>query len=132
VKTLEYSFNAKGHPNILSTQKNTLEITKDKELTLNGDCIVAVEADFSLSEIKKFLGCERIRLKIAVAGLTDEITAAPNRLFSSDDEIVFRKGEYASERTFGIRADKSAKDLDRKIVAALKKAGKALITLSDN
>jgi uncharacterized protein len=129
---MEYSFSAKGHPNILSTQKNTIEITKDKDLTLNGDCIVAVEADFSLDELKKFFDAEQIRLKIAVAGLSDEITAIPNKLFSSDKEIVFRKGEYASERTLGLRADKSAKDLDRKLVAELKKAGNAIITLSVN
>ncbi|MFH1182180.1 MAG: DUF371 domain-containing protein [Candidatus Woesearchaeota archaeon] len=118
---MEYSFSAKGHPNILSTQKNTIEITKDKELTLDGDCIVAVEADFSLAELKKFLAADRIKLKIEAAGLEDEITAIPNPSFNSSNEIVLRKGEYASERTFGIRADKSAKDLDRRLVEELRK-----------
>ena len=44
-----YKFNAYGHPNILGTHKTTFEFTKDNELTLNGDCIVGVKADFELS-----------------------------------------------------------------------------------
>ena len=31
-----------GHKNILSLHQKTIEITKDEELTSNGDCIVAV------------------------------------------------------------------------------------------
>ena len=31
-----------GHKNILSLHQKTLEITKDDELTSNGDCIVGV------------------------------------------------------------------------------------------
>ena len=48
-------FTAYGHPNITARHKTTLEFTKDKELSLRGDCIVGVKADFSLSEIKKFI-----------------------------------------------------------------------------
>ncbi|HEY0579995.1 MAG TPA: DUF371 domain-containing protein, partial [Candidatus Nitrosocosmicus sp.] len=28
-----------GHPNVQSLHSRTIEITKDRELTLNGDCI---------------------------------------------------------------------------------------------
>lgn len=128
---MEYSFSAKGHKNILSTQKNTIEITKDKELTLEGDCIVAVEADFSLSELKKFLAADRIKLKIVAGGFFEEITAIPNKLFNSSHEIVLRNGEFASQRTFGIRADKAAKDIDRRLVEELRDACDIKITISD-
>jgi uncharacterized protein len=127
---MEYSFSAKGHANIISTQKNTLEITKDKELSLNGDCIIAVDADFSLAELKKFLTSDTIKLKIAAGTLSEEITAIPNAAFNSDHELVLRKGEYASDRTFGVRADKSAKDLNREFVKALKNADSIKITVS--
>ena len=50
-----YKFNAYGHPNILATHKTTLEFTKDKEVSLKGDCIVAVKADFDLIKIKEFI-----------------------------------------------------------------------------
>ena len=36
-----------GHKNILSLHEKTIEITKDSELTTNGDCIVGVGADIS-------------------------------------------------------------------------------------
>ena len=52
---MKYKFHAYGHPNILATHKTTLEFTKDSELSLKGDCIVGVKADFDLNEIKKFV-----------------------------------------------------------------------------
>jgi len=35
----------KGHKNILSLHKKTIEITKESELTINGDCIIGTSAD---------------------------------------------------------------------------------------
>ena len=49
------SFNIYGHKNILSLHQNSLEFTKDKDLTLNGDCIVGVNSDFKLNEIKSLI-----------------------------------------------------------------------------
>ena len=45
---MSYSFTAYGHKNILATHKTTIEFTKDKELSLKGNCIVGVRADFDL------------------------------------------------------------------------------------
>ena len=52
---MRYSFTCYGHENIASKHKTTLEFTKDKELGLEGDCIVGVKADFSLLQLKKFI-----------------------------------------------------------------------------
>ena len=40
-----------GHKNILSLHEKTIEITKDSELTTNGDCIVGVGADISCIDL---------------------------------------------------------------------------------
>ena len=40
-----------GHKNILSLHQKTLEITKDDELTSNGDCIVGVSANISCIDL---------------------------------------------------------------------------------
>ena len=40
-----------GHKNILSLHQKTLEITKDDELTSNGDCIVGVSANISCVDL---------------------------------------------------------------------------------
>ena len=40
-----------GHKNILSLHQKTLEITKDDELTSNGDCIVGVSANIACLDL---------------------------------------------------------------------------------
>ncbi|MBI3051298.1 DUF371 domain-containing protein [Candidatus Woesearchaeota archaeon] len=117
---MNYEFSAYGHPNITARHRTTLEFTKDREATANGDCIVGVKADFELPELKKFLSCGRIRIGISVAGMTEEITATPNPGFSSSHEMVIRKTEFASARTFAVRADKSSCEISRSMAAALK------------
>lgn len=120
---MKYSFSARGHPNILATHKTTLEITKDSELTTKGDCIIAVEADFSLERVQEIIrSCKdgKIKLMIEAAGIKEEVLAVANKGFCSGHEIVFRKGSFASERTLGIDSDKAANDLSRALVAKLK------------
>jgi len=121
---MKYVFTAKGHPNILATHKTTLEITKNAELSVKGNCIVAVAADFSLQRLNEAIGscCDggKIRITIAAAGISDEVITVANKAFCDENEIVVRKGDFTSERTLGIHADKAAADLDRKLAEALK------------
>ena len=42
-------FSARGHENIRGVHKTTFEFTKEKELTLKGDCIIGVNADFDFN-----------------------------------------------------------------------------------
>ena len=113
-------FTAYGHPNILATHPTTLEFTKGKELSLEGDCIIGVRADFLLKDIKRILNKERIKIVISVDKSKEEVIAQTNRLFNHDTEMVIRKSDFLSDRTLGIRANKAAIDLDRKLVAKLK------------
>ncbi len=123
---MKYSFSARGNPNILATHETTLEITKDTELTEKGDCIIAVSADFSLQQLQRLIGsCSskgKIKLTIETAGIKEEITAVVNEAFGSDHEIVFRKGNFLSERTLGVCTDKSAADVERRLAEKLKDA----------
>ena len=127
---MKCTFTAYGHPNILATHKTTLEITKDSELTKNGDCIVAVRADFSLQQLQRIIGScgdgGKIKLTIAVTGLKAEVIAVVNKEFCSENEIVLRKGIFLSERTLGIHADKAAAEVSRKLVEKLKNAKTAV------
>ena len=41
-----------GHKNVRATHRTTLEITKDEELSVRGDCIVAVAADKGFFDLK--------------------------------------------------------------------------------
>ena len=45
-----FNIKAKGHKNVLSHHKSTFEITKDENLTLQGDCIVGVSIDKAMGD----------------------------------------------------------------------------------
>jgi len=118
------SFSSFGHKNILSTQRNTLEFTKESGLSSEGDCIIGVRSDFSLEKIRKFLSSlapgHEIIITIRAGKISERVTAVPNPNFSSDSEIVVRKTGFISERTLGIWADKSSNELSRALVSEMR------------
>ena len=126
-----YKFNAYGHPSILATHKTTLEFTKDAELTLKGDCIVGVNADFDLDKLRNFIkksNNKKITITIKpvtedrkLAKIKEKITSQINPNFNHDKELVIRKTDFASERTFAIKADKAAFELNGDLIGFLKK-----------
>lgn len=126
-----YKFHCSGHNNILGTHKTTLEFTKDKELSLRGDCIIGVNSDFSPeSIIGKFGG--RLFITLSVEGIKDSLTADYNPRFSSGHEIVIRMGTYDSDRTLGVNSSKGSIMIDRGIIEKLKNPDARLtIEISD-
>ena len=124
---MEYSFFSFGHPNITAKHKNTIEFTKDKELSLKGDCIIGVNSDFDLKEIKKLIkDSKRIKIVIKVEGISEEINCEVNPGFDDDKEIVIRKGEFVSKRTLGIRADKACSDFSEEFINKLNQEGRKI------
>ncbi len=112
---------AYGHKNITGKHKNTLEITKDPGLSIQGDCIIGVKSDFDLSEIKKMMkGKKYLRMELSVESISEEVNAELNPDFDDDHEIVLRRSDFKSKRTLGIRADKACNDLSREFVEKLK------------
>ncbi len=111
-----------GHPNILSLHKTTLEFTKDKEVTLKGDCIVGVKANYKLKEVKEFIK-DRDSVVIEFyfgSECLDSLTFQPNPKFNDEHEIVIRKSEFISKRTLGIKSSKSSYELHRSLIQILK------------
>ena len=122
---MQCKFHAYGHPNILATHKTTLEFTKDHELSLKGDCIIGVKADFELYKLKEFIRKAKnksIAITIETAGkkITETIHAELNPDFGDEKEIVIRKTDFVSKRTLGIRSNKAAFDLNSDLKAYLK------------
>ena len=122
-----YKFHAYGHQNILGTHKTTLEFTKDKEVSLKGDCIIGVNANFDLDKLRKFIKIsnnKKITITIKpvtkLAKIKEKITAQINPNFNHDKEFVIRKTDFVSERTFAIKANKSAFDLNGHLIDCLK------------
>lgn len=136
-----YKFYACGHRNILAAHKTTLEFTKDSELTLKGDCIVGIKADFNLDAIKEFIKKSKDK-KIAITikrisnaydnDNEEKIDAEINPGFSSDNELVIRKTNFFSERTFAVNSNKAASDLDRSLISYLKESGNKIVVIIEN
>src|SRR3989338_7307976 len=115
------TFTARGHKNVLSTHRNTIEFTHDKHLTLRGDCILAINANYSLEKIHHAHLHGKIKIVMTLDGISDEIIAEYNPLFQDAQEMVIRKTDFVDRRTFAIKADKVANDIDRRIVEKMKK-----------
>lgn len=120
---------ARGHPNVRATHRTTLEVTKEKDLTPRGDCIIGVRADKSLKdfndEIKDWLRKGMpvlIEVLLPDYGLKDFLKAygSPKLTFKHETDIVIRKSEFVCDRTLAIKSSKSARDIDREIVELLK------------
>ena len=117
----------RGHRNVRATHKSTLEFTKEDYLTPRGDCILCVEADRGINdfsdEFKKALRAgEKLIIRIKVGELVDEVVAegSPHLILDHDYSMVIRKSTYIDARTLAIKANKAAKDIDRRIVELLK------------
>ncbi len=102
---------------MLGEHGNTLEFTKDLELTKNGDCIIGVNSDFKVT--KEIINAKKIKISIHCDGLTDSLISEVNSSFDDSHEIVIRKTGFLSKRTLGINASKAAIDIDRRIIKKL-------------
>jgi hypothetical protein len=126
---------ARGHENILSTNKTTFEITKDTDLTKRGDCIIAVNANKAATdlsqEFKNTLRNENARLTITIeADSEKEIVKAsgnPQPTLTHPTDLVVRKSDYICDRTLAIHADKAAKDFSRTLVKKLQNLEQTII-----
>ena len=131
------TIHAKGHHNIKATHKTTLQITKDEQISKRADCVIAVSADKSFSdlasEVKTALraNAAKVRLTIWVGHASEVITGfgSIDLKHSDANDMVVRKSAFMSGRTLMIRADKAAADLDRKFVEKLKKPENVIITI---
>src|SRR3989338_8033195 len=112
-------FTIHPHRNVLCTHKTTIEFTTDSELTLRGDCILGVNADFDLKELKKIKG--KFKVAITCGKLKDSFIAYSVNSFNSDHELVIRKTSFISPRTFGIKSNKSSSEINRDLVNLLRK-----------
>ena len=119
---------AKGHPNVKATHKTTLEITKEEYVTPRGDCIIAIKATKAVKDLDPVLK-SIIRRNDAIIivvletdNLKDVVLAMGSQelLLSSDNKIIIRKSTYIEPATLGIRSNKAARDIDRRLIERLK------------
>ena len=132
----------RGHENVKATHKSTLEFTKEDYLTPRGDCILCIEADKGINDLSEEFKAalkagKKLLIRIRVGELVDEVLAegSPSLILDHDYSMVIRKSTYIDGRTLAVRANKAAKDVDRRIVELLQnpetRAEVELIILSE-
>ena len=116
-----------GHENVLSTHKSTFEITREKDITKRGDCIIAVRSSKGASDIsskfKQFVKKKGVKIMISIEcdKFSEKINAegSPFLSFVDDTDLIVRKSSYVCGRTIAINADKAAIDLSRQLIRKL-------------
>ncbi|MCB1058562.1 MAG: DUF371 domain-containing protein [Acidobacteria bacterium] len=111
-------FRAHGHRNLRATHAKTLEITRDREVSARGTCIVGVGADFEPREVARLRG--PIEMKLRVGDLEERVRATATPWMAARDTLIFRRSDEGRGRTFGFGTDKGAADLDRELVVRLR------------
>ena len=117
-----------GHPNIRASHPTTIMITKERQVTERGDCIVAVDANKSVAdlsiEFKRTLRKpnSKLTIQLEVDGLVGQINAygSPELTLNHPNDLVIRTSEFISDRTLAVKADKSSGNLSRAVVEKLK------------
>ena len=128
---------ARGHPLIQSTHSTTFEVTRDRTLTLSGDCIIGVGADKGAADLdpalKAVLCDDRAVLttRLVAGGEAVEIRSRGCAAFTLDHpaDLVWRRSEFVSDRTVGIHSDHVAAALPRPLIEALRRGEELVVEL---
>ena len=121
-----------GHKNIRSLHSRTIEITKDPNLTLNGDCIIGVSATKSCSDlttaiknkIRRDQSIVEIDLIVEPYSIKIHGIGNDNLLLTHHHDIVLRKSNFICDRTLCLGCNVSAMHIPRKMIDLLKDPSK--------
>ena len=128
---------ARGHPLIRGTHRTTFEVTKDETLTETGDCIIGIGADKGAADLdpgfKALLSDDRAVLttRLRVGDETVEVRSRGSAAFTLDhpSDLVWRRSDFVSDRTVGIRSDRGAASIPRGFIEALRRGEELVVEL---
>ncbi len=113
----------RGHAAITATDSRTLELI-DGEDWANRDGAIGYDAKFDPAAIESLRG--RVLVELSCGEATDRFEATVSPLFHRGQPLLFRRDSAVRARSFAFLASKTAGDLSRDLVAALKKQGAEL------
>ena len=115
-----------GHRNVLAFHPRAIEITKARELSLRGDCIIGVNADLACADISELVKSRLktqtpVTIEIIVDGLSFKLEGSghPQLSLTNSEDIVIRKTSFVCPRTLSIGCDKASVDMPREMVRKL-------------
>tara|TARA_Y100001001_G_C7949259_1_gene288428 strand:+ start:216 stop:632 length:417 start_codon:yes stop_codon:yes gene_type:complete len=117
----------RGHKNILSLHEKTLEITKESDLTINGDCIVGINADLACRDLpenfKKNVMSDDAKITFTIKAGKHSFSIHGNGskklTLKHPNDIVLRKSAFVCTRTLAIKCDKASSDMPREMIHVL-------------
>ncbi len=124
---MKFEIEFSGHENIRSNHQKTIEITKESNLTSQGDCIIGVNATSSCADLPQEL---KDKLKNSNSKVTFLINVGvhefvlkgkghPNLILTHSEDIVIRKSDFICPRTLAVNCDKASDLLPREMVSLL-------------
>ena len=130
----------KGHKNILSLHKKTIEITKDDKLTVNGDCIIGTNSNLACIDLpekfKKKIQNPTTEIKFSIVADEHSFSirgkGSDKLTLKHTTDIVLRKSAFTCSRTIAINCNKASDDIPRMMVKKLqnpKTSGKLIIEI---
>ena len=124
---MKFEIKFSGHENIRSTHKKTIEITKESNLTPQGDCIIGVNASASCSDLPGLLK-EKLQdpkskvqfsIKVGQHAFIVHGRGHQNLTLTHSEDIVIRKSDFVCPRTLAVNCDKTSDLLPREMVTLL-------------
>ena len=116
-----------GHKNIRSLHPKTIEITTEPNLTLNGDCIIGVDASCGCNEIPEQMknlmrnSKSEILFTISVKDFSFKIKGCGNEnlILTNPHDVVIRKSSFTCPRTLAINCDLASDSIPRQMIKSL-------------
>jgi len=127
---------AYGHENILCSHSTTIEITKEKNLTKKGNCIVGIGASKACYDLNgnlktKIKDGAKFKIILKLDKFQDFFYGFGNKELKLSDKIdmVFRKSDFICDRTVLINCTKSSNEINRELIEQLKIPGKKILII---
>ena len=127
---MRFEIGFSGHANIRSLHPSTIEITRDAELTLAGDCVVGVRSKYACADVPDSLksrlrdSATRVRIGIHVDGMLFEADARgdPAISLTHERDIVIRRSAFVCPRTLAVGCDAASDAIPREMIHSLRDA----------
>ncbi|MDV0442206.1 hypothetical protein McpAg1_14360 [Methanocorpusculaceae archaeon Ag1] len=131
------TIHCRGHKNVRALHKSTFEITKETDLSPNGDCIIAVGADKGAAdlspEFRMALGDPRTTLTttLSCGGVTAVIRSEGyvGITLTHETDLVWRRSTFVCSRTISVYSDHTAYQLPRELIEKLQNEEEMTVTL---
>jgi uncharacterized protein len=128
----------RGHPLVFGTHPTTFEVTCEKHLTGNGNCIIGVAADKGCAglsmDFRQVLAHDDAVLvtRLSAGNAEVEVRSRGSVRLTLDHptDLVWRRSTFTCGRTIGICSDHVAATLSRELIAALRNGEVMTVTLT--